>query len=234
MQKRLCLAYINLGIDGGIMENKLKWNVYVCNQNRRRIEEFNIFDHSKFLESINSYKTENSSTLPKMEDFYSFLKDELMYYFWGKCEYEVILSSWPPDEKCSDIKVDVFQQVMLNFDKFSTYVYEYLFMDEKERTPEQVVFGKTREELQDELVFWILDDMIETVLFDHLEEDGVDENGVMIYKIYGNFDSQFGKEATCLGTIEETAYGDYIFDDYVEACKRVIELYEKNGEDNKS
>ena len=216
------------------MENKLKWNVYICNQNRRCIEEFNIFNHSKFLESINSYKTENSSTLPKMEDFYSFLKDELMYYFWGKCEYEVILSSWPPDEKCSDIKVDVFQQVMLNFDKFSIYVYEYLFMDEKERTPEQIVFGKTREELQDELIFWILDDMIETVLFDHLEEDGVNENGVMIYKIYGNFDSQFGGEATCLGTIEETAYGDYIFDDYVKACKRIIELDEESREDDKS
>ena len=216
------------------MENKLKWNVYICNQNKRHIEEFNIFDHQKFLESINSYKNAHSNTLPKMEDFCYFLKNELMYYFWGKCEYEVILSSWPPDEKCSDIKVDVFQQIMLNFDKFSVYVYEYLFMNEKEITPEQIVFGKTREELQDELVFWILDDMIETVLFDHIEEDGMNENGVMIYKIYGNFDSQFGKESTCLGTIEETAYGDYIFDDYVKACKRIIELAEESGEDDKS
>lgn len=46
-----------------------------------------------------------------------------MYYFWSKCEWEIILSDFPPSKKFQEKKVDVYEQVMLNWDIFINYVW---------------------------------------------------------------------------------------------------------------
>lgn len=48
-----------------------------------------------------------------------------MYYFWAKCEYEVIVSSWPPREG-SERKIDVYDQLKENWDIFRKLVFKEL------------------------------------------------------------------------------------------------------------
>lgn len=100
---------------------KLEWNVYIENVNRKSIEVYNIFDHHLFLKDvIEAY----SKYKDNYEAFCDEIKKSLQYFFWSKCEWEIILSAWPPFEKFKDEKIDVYQQVMLNKDVFFKYVWE--------------------------------------------------------------------------------------------------------------
>lgn len=47
------------------------------------------------------------------------------YYFWAKCEYEVIVSGWPPREG-SDRKIDIYTQLKENWDIFKELVFREL------------------------------------------------------------------------------------------------------------
>lgn len=48
------------------------------------------------------------------EQWMEFVRQNGMYMFWSKCEYEIIVSQWPPTDKSS--KVDVWQQIEPNLD----------------------------------------------------------------------------------------------------------------------
>ena len=52
------------------------------------------------------------------------LKSELLYYFWSKSEFEVIIAPWVGGDKDKDsVKIDVYDQVMNNFEVFVDYVW---------------------------------------------------------------------------------------------------------------
>lgn len=99
----------------------LEWNVYVSEFNRKIITTHNVFNHGGFVEDCRkAYKKHK-------DDKDAFLKDvrrSLMYYYWSKCEWEIIISHWPPRESDQDLKIDVFDQVMLNWPIFSEYIWE--------------------------------------------------------------------------------------------------------------
>ena len=99
----------------------LTWNVYIGNINSKEIEMFNIFDHWKFTEDCQENLKENGGS---RERFVEQLRRDLMYYFWSKCEWEVIVSHWPPNERCRYRKIDVCDQVLLNWTHFVDYVWE--------------------------------------------------------------------------------------------------------------
>ena len=127
---------------------ELVWNVYIHNINSKKIEIFNIFEHIGFTKDVEKHLKE----IKDKDEFAEALKGELFYYFYGKCEYEVNISSFPNwitieksdklnkernsykekyghDPKFlwvdleTEIKVDVRNQVMLNFDIFLDYVW---------------------------------------------------------------------------------------------------------------
>lgn len=126
----------------------LEWNVFYHDINKKKITTFNIFDHWKFNEDV-------QKSLKKFKDkdeFAEHLRRDLMYYFWSRCEYEVVITTFPPyitmneldslneervthKEKygrdfvrinvCPDtgVKIDIYTQVMNNFDIFVDYVW---------------------------------------------------------------------------------------------------------------
>lgn len=53
------------------------------------------------------------------------LDRQCIYYFWAKCEYEVIVSAWPPRDG-SDKKIDVYSQLKANWEQFKNIVIEDL------------------------------------------------------------------------------------------------------------
>lgn len=127
----------------------MEWYVFRENTNRKIIEKFNIFDHSGFRKLIE----EAVKIATTKEIFADLIKKALMYYFWCKSEHEVVITSWPPyidkteldrlnakyEERynewgqypyCLDVrlttgeKIDIYSQVMLNWDAFVDYVWE--------------------------------------------------------------------------------------------------------------
>ena len=104
---------------------ELKWNVFIGNFNHKDIETYNIFDHYLFKEDCDKAWKKHGTDFQK---FSKEVKSSLMYYFWSKCEWEIILSHWPPSERFKDKKVDVYEQVMLNWEVFITYLWNYYYL----------------------------------------------------------------------------------------------------------
>lgn len=122
--------------------------VYRHDFNAKEIVEYNIFDHERFKQDV--YKTLRECKTRR--EFAEALKRELFYYFGYKAEYEVVITSWVPyvamreldrlnEERekklkeygkdpyrlyvCPDVgeRVDIYSQVMLNFDVFVDYIW---------------------------------------------------------------------------------------------------------------
>lgn len=69
------------------MEPKLKWNVFYYDINRNKITTYNIFRHGRF----NKYVEEAFEISKTKEEFAEILRRELMYYFWSKAEWELVI-----------------------------------------------------------------------------------------------------------------------------------------------
>ena len=99
----------------------LEWNVYYGNFNSREIETYNVFRHYGFVEQcrkeLRKYKDDREGFLKEVRGW-------LMYFFWSKCEWEVIIQQWPNNERFHDKKIDVYDQVIMNWDKFADYLWE--------------------------------------------------------------------------------------------------------------
>lgn len=98
---------------------KLSWNVFLYDFNSKEIRAYNIFDHSGFAKDIE----EILSLGLTREGFDSRLRKELLYYFWCKSEYEIILTPWIGDKV--ERKVDAYTQVEINWQQFSDYVWNH-------------------------------------------------------------------------------------------------------------
>lgn len=99
----------------------LTWNVYISEFNDNRIETYNVFDHYSFMEDC---RKNAKKCADNKEAFAEKVRRDLMYYFWSKCEWEIILSHWPPREDAREEKIDVYDQVMLNWNVFIDYLWE--------------------------------------------------------------------------------------------------------------
>lgn len=127
------------------VKKNLEWYVYRENINAKSIEKYNVFSHGGFYDCVKK--------LPRdYETFKEQLKREAMYYFWSKCEMEVVVTSWPlyiDAEEYQRItreneeriekrgeparvlnisptvgsKIDIYDQLMLNWDAFVDYTY---------------------------------------------------------------------------------------------------------------
>ena len=117
------------------MENKnlAVFNVINWNFNKDDIEHYDVLPHFRrcFEERKRMSKRRGVNPedkhfkVPKtFEDFRDFVKDESLYQFWGRCEYETIVHGWPVRKK--DYKLDVHEQVMMNLDIVARLLFEEL------------------------------------------------------------------------------------------------------------
>lgn len=111
-----------------------QFNVIVHNINSKEFEPYNIIPYL-----VSQYKKKEKK--PKtFDEFKEFVKNESLYQWWARCEYEIILSPWPytssPSERWDkknedDIeawkehwkkhlkecqKIDIHYQIMMNLD----------------------------------------------------------------------------------------------------------------------
>lgn len=99
------------------MKNKLdtdfKWNVWIWDFNHDKLEQYDVVP--MLLTELKSLRKEYFPMDKKSMN--NELKSWARYHFWAKCEYEMIVQSWP--KKNNEEKVDVYNQLMLNWDTFS-------------------------------------------------------------------------------------------------------------------
>ena len=129
-------------------KTKLVWNVF--NEHNGDILPINIFEyHAGFLKD--GLLVAKKKYKDNFEDFANHVRSWLQYYFWSKCEYETVITSWPPyindqelerinREKAEHIekygkfirestnltvgyKIDIYTQVMMNWDRFIEYLW---------------------------------------------------------------------------------------------------------------
>ena len=100
----------------------LEWNVYNEDISRNCIKVYNIFNHGGFYEDC----VKNAKKNKDRDSFVDQLECDLQYYFWSRCEYEIVLTAFiNPKNNFKDEKIDVFDQIKLNWDIFSEYVWQH-------------------------------------------------------------------------------------------------------------
>lgn len=97
----------------------MEWNVYYYDINKNQITTFNIFRHGRFREDVQDYLR----TYATKTEFAERVERSLSYFFWCKSEYEILIRAWCGGSGKEEIKVDIYSQVMLNFDRFIDYLW---------------------------------------------------------------------------------------------------------------
>lgn len=116
--------------DNNDKKTGLKWFVFVEDINKKQIKVYNIFEHKDFMEDCNDAWEDYKNKYHNFSKFQKDIDNILMYYFWCKCEWEIILSNFPPSDSFHEKKIDVYQQVKINWDKFIDYIFSYYIANE--------------------------------------------------------------------------------------------------------
>lgn len=106
---------------------KYKWNVYEYNWNTKEIEVFNIFEHYGFAEDIIKLRKDFRKGKVEIKDIEEKVRGILFYRFCSKCEYEVLISNWVGVKNETNRKVDIYEQVWINKDRFINYIVNEVF-----------------------------------------------------------------------------------------------------------
>lgn len=97
----------------------MEWNVYYYDINKQIITTFNIFRHWGFKTEVQEYLHMYDDKLKFAES----VRIALSYYFRSKAEYEVLISPWIGGNLDNGMKVDIYSQIILNWDKFIDYIW---------------------------------------------------------------------------------------------------------------
>lgn len=99
-------------------KNKLVWNAYLSDLNSKRIEPYNIFDHFGFMNGVIEANRKYSDDA----EFVEKVRGELIHYYFSKTEWEIYIIPFIFSDARTSIKIDVFQQVEMNWNAFVEYL----------------------------------------------------------------------------------------------------------------
>lgn len=99
----------------------MEWNVYFADINRLNIYSLNVFKHQGFY---NSLKNDINICSFDKNEFEKKLNKNCIYYFSAKCEFEIILTCNPEWDRFNKKKIDIYDQLRMNWDKFVNYVWD--------------------------------------------------------------------------------------------------------------
>ena len=100
---------------------RLSWRVLHHDFNSNKIVYYDILDNTLFLKDVEQARRKH------MDDDVLFLDEVrslLMYYYWSKCEHEILVSGLFDKYGESETKIDAFGQVEANWDAFSQYLLQ--------------------------------------------------------------------------------------------------------------
>lgn len=98
----------------------LCWNVIDSNLSIRNLFYYNWLFNRDLYKIKKKYGASRGKNC-QYDKFCEAVERNLKYYFWSRSEYEIIISGWIKD--VGDHKVDVYSQIMLNWDRFIEYLW---------------------------------------------------------------------------------------------------------------
>lgn len=91
-------------------QKQIPFYVFVDDVNANRFVKYDVMPYF-----MNAYNERKKSARPKTYDeFLEFVEGMSLYQFWGRCEYEVVLTPWC--SRTPDIKIDVHWQLEPNIE----------------------------------------------------------------------------------------------------------------------
>lgn len=118
----------------------LSWYVYMYNHEKKTIEKKDIFKGGHWEIVIDALMHQSYTK----DDFAAKLKQKFMSHYWSRCEYEIVLTSWPTYISHEELerlkkedndntrypvnltvanKIDVFDQLLMNWPQFVDYIW---------------------------------------------------------------------------------------------------------------
>lgn len=136
----------------------LEWNVFYYDINKRKITTFNIL---KQHGSFNEYLKKAFKKCKTKEEFAEVLRRELMYYFWSKAEWELIIEvtednrifliPWCGCSNPEEVKIDVTDDTNFDWKGFA-----------EKHIKRQIYKNKAKIDVYDQ-VYYKWDDFLELV-----------------------------------------------------------------------
>ena len=102
----------------------IHWYVYEEDVNARTIEVVDLLSHPYMKRELPAILEQCNGS---KDEFAKLIRTALMYQYWARCEYEIILTGWPPPNptRFKDLKIDIFDQVSMNWDAFIDYIWTH-------------------------------------------------------------------------------------------------------------
>lgn len=107
------------GISRKLPKAAPSWKVLHYDFNSGKVEFYDILSHGALLDDVRQARKDHpDDDVLFMDDVRTFLR----YYFWSRCEHEILVSGMHPKKGEEPSKVDVFDQVDANWDAFCAYL----------------------------------------------------------------------------------------------------------------
>lgn len=153
MRERINLSQYNIKGYPTNIKKELCWNIFVEDINSKTIQVVNIFNNNWVVTNdfINIYKEYKKNGMD-FDTFSERVRRAIMHEYWARCEYETVITSWPPhisndeldriikerDERIKEyghfyresvnldvgVKIDVYTQILLNWEHFINYLWD--------------------------------------------------------------------------------------------------------------
>lgn len=94
------------------------FNVIYYDVNKKAFIPYDILPHFRSIFYGNK-KKERPKTKEELKEW---IKNRSLYHFWSRCQYEIVLQSWPTSE-ISD-KWDIHDQILMNLDTITDILSE--------------------------------------------------------------------------------------------------------------
>lgn len=95
----------------------MEWYVYTYDINSRKMRKYNILANREA--DIKNIKQKSNSK----DEFSELLRKEMMYHYWSRSEWEIIISAWCGGDGSEEAKIDVFDQLQMNWGAFVDYCW---------------------------------------------------------------------------------------------------------------
>lgn len=109
---------------------KQEFNVLEFNFTTRKLDHYDVLPYFRREWKDKKYDSFEKSKVKNKAQLKEWIKRAAHYQFWSRCEYEFLIGPWPyRDDKLKEelIKVDVFQQIMINIDIVTDILYKEFF-----------------------------------------------------------------------------------------------------------
>ena len=132
-----------------VRKYSLTYYVYVENINKKKIEKYNVLNDGIIDEFKKRIKEQD---IVDKKQFSEMVEQVVMYHYWSKSEWEIVLTDWPPHIKLEELsrlnnevekyksnyghepysltvklstseKIDVYDQIMMNWNIFVDYLW---------------------------------------------------------------------------------------------------------------